>query len=114
VDNSDKAVTPSPGTSPENPDNIVKLTDTIMDSAASKDLEQRRKIQLRALEIASKVLENDAARLEMMAKADEMTLQKFHQAVEQARSLRTAVGWIQTMYFAPMPEENLPTMDNKN
>lgn len=96
-------------------ENIVPLTDRIMEAGESaqaaqanpenaREMERKRAILFRAFEITASQLERDAARMEEQAIVSDMPIKKRHEVMRTAEALRIATSWIQGALL-PQPEE---------
>lgn len=81
------------------PENIVPITDKIMQDGpkAAADLEQKRRIAMKAFEITMKQLEADAGRMEQSAILGEHDMKTRHQMMNTAEALRVAGAWLQSL-----------------
>lgn len=91
------------GTNHPDADNVVQLTDQIVSngSKSAEELEKKRHIVVRALQIAVKQLEEDALKIEQAAILNEMPMKDRHERMDLARALRMTTGWLSSLTGAP-------------
>ncbi len=96
------------------PENVVALGDSIVKEGRINEVEKKRFIMFRAMELTANQLEHDANELcgkAVLTPPELLPMQKREQMVNTAYNLREAVAWIRTMLLpqpaqpeAPKPE----------
>ena len=88
------------------PKNVVTFEGKPLPTKSAEELERKRMITFRALELAAKQLEHDALEMEKAAIVGEHPIQRRHELMDQARALRMSQSWIVNGLLHPQVKEN--------